>query len=161
MEKEREKKFWKKVGNKILKEGVQKLLSQGQTVPATAKLLGISEYQMVDILYKDKVVAFPKVCQMVANGAIGIVEGLADLCNCVVVELPEQFEPIERGLEAAKVMKETAEVIEKYADAIKDEKITEVERMVIRKEIKEAIVTLIALELRVEEEFKKSDREGE
>ncbi len=36
------KEFWKKVGNKILKEGVEELLSQGQTVPAVAKLLGIS-----------------------------------------------------------------------------------------------------------------------
>ncbi|MEO2069369.1 MAG: phage regulatory CII family protein [Desulfurobacteriaceae bacterium] len=152
-----EKQFWKKVGNKILKEGVQKLISQGQTVPATAKLLGISEYQMVDILYKDKVVAFPKVCQMVANGAVGIVEGLADLCNCVVVELPEQFEPLERGKEAAKVLKEVGDVIQKYGQAIEDGKITEEERVILKKEIKEAIITLLALELRVEEAY----REGE
>ena len=154
---EKEKRFWKKVGNKVLKEGVQELLSQGHTVPAVAKLLGISEYQMVDILYKDKVVAFPKVCQMVANGAIGIVEGLADLCNSVVVELPEQFEPIEKGKEAAKVLKEVGEVIEKYGKAIEDGKITAEERLVLKKEIKEAVVTLLALELRVEEAY----REGE
>jgi len=154
---ERKKEFWKKVGNKILKEAVQELLSQGHTVPAVAKLLGISEYQMVDILYKGKVVAFPKVCQMVANGCTGIVRGLADLCNSVVVELPECFEPIERGKEAAKVLKEVGEVIEKYGDAIADGKITAEEREVLKKEIKEAVVTLLALELRVEEVY----REGE
>jgi hypothetical protein len=152
-----EKDFWKKVGNRILKEGVQELLSQGHTVPAVAKLLGISEYQMVDILYKGKVVAFPKVCQMVANGCTGIVKGLADLCNSVVVELPEQFEPIERGREAAKILKEVGEVIEKYADAIADGKITADERLVLKKEIREAVLALLALELRVEETY----REGE
>jgi hypothetical protein len=149
-----EKDFWKKVGNRILKEGVQELLSQGHTVPAVAKLLGISEYQMVDILYKGKVVAFPKVCQMVANGCTGIVKGLADLCNSVVVELPEQFEPIERGREAAKILKEVGEVIEKYADAIADKKITADERLVLKKKIREAVLALLALELRVEEIYR-------
>ena len=154
------KEFWKKVGNKILKEGVEELLSQGQTVPAVAKLLGISDYQMYDILYKGKVVAFPKVCQMVANGATGVVKGLADLCNSVVVELPETFEPLERGKEAAKVLKEVGEVIEKYGQAIEDGKITAEERAVLKKEIKEAVITLLALELRVEESYRES-REGE
>ena len=154
------KEFWKKVGNKILKEGVEELLSQGQTVPAVAKLLGISDYQMYDILYKGKVVAFPKVCQMVANGATGVVKGLADLCNAVVVELPETFEPLERGKEAAKVLKEVGEVIEKYGQAIEDGKITTEERAVLKKEIKEAVITLLALELRVEEAYRES-REGE
>ncbi len=154
------KEFWKKVGNKILKEGVEELLSQGQTVPAVAKLLGISDYQMYDILYKGKVVAFPKVCQMVANGATGVVKGLADLCNSVVVELPETFEPLERGKEAAKVLKEVGEVIEKYGQAIEDGKITAEERAVLKKEIKEAVITLLALELRVEEAYRES-REGE
>ena len=154
------KEFWKKVGNKILKEGVEELLSQGQTVPAVAKLLGISDYQMYDILYKGKVVGFPKVCQMVANGAVGVVRGLADLCNSVVVELPETFEPLERGKEAAKVLKEVGEVIEKYGQAIEDGKITAEERAVLKKEIKEAVITLLALELRVEEAYRES-REGE
>jgi len=159
---ESRKEFWKKVGNKVLKEGVEELLSQGHTIPAVAKLLGISDYQLYDILYKNKVVAFPKVCQMVANGCTGIVKGLADLCNSVVVELPATFEPLERGKEAAKVLKEVGEVIERYGQAIEDGKITAEERAVLKKEIKEAVITLLALELRVEAGYRETlEKEGE
>ncbi|GAB6075727.1 phage regulatory CII family protein [Desulfurobacterium crinifex] len=157
MEKLEKKEAYKKLANKILREGVQELLAQGHSIPAAAKILGISEYQMVDIWYKNKVVSFPKVVEMVENGCKGIVDGLADLCNCVVVQLPEQFEPLQKGKEAAKVLKEVGEVIEKFGEAIEDEKVTGEERAILKKEIKEAIVTLLALELRVEEAY----REGE
>jgi hypothetical protein len=120
---------FREIANQVLFTGITKLQAQGLKVPVIAKMLGVSQDTVKDILYKGAYPSFPKALKMIVNGnMVETLQEIAELLNCAVVQLPEvnPCDPL-NPKEVAKVMREVAEFFETHAQAIEDGVITEEE----------------------------------
>ena len=142
--------FAKELTEDVILEAKEK----GYTIEDLAELIGVSKYSISHYLYDDKVPSLPAFIGLYRKTkSEKALKKLASWSGYVVIKLPEidhQYSLISR--QTAKVMRETADVIEAVGKALEDGKLTEPEKRTVVKEIDEAIEELLKLKHSIEVE---------